>query len=149
MRYQQLTSKKKPVKVISSGVSRVACGSFHSCALFGTGARTGAVQCFGNGEYGRLAIGGTSDSNTPVDVTGYESSGAAHVGAGVYHSCLIKAVDGAVLCAGLNLYGQVGDGSSTDRSTMTQVSGLSSGYLSVDGGGHHSCAVSSIGGLVW
>jgi alpha-tubulin suppressor-like RCC1 family protein len=127
----------------------LACGSSHSCVLFGTGAVTGAVQCFGYGGVGALANGGTSNSNTPVNVTGNEYSGAAHVGAGAYHSCLIRSVDGAVMCAGYNYRGQVGDGSTIEQLTMTQVSGLTSGYLSVDGGGYHTCAVSSIGGLVW
>jgi hypothetical protein len=109
------------------------------------------VQCFGadtNG-VGLLANGGTSSSNTPSDVTGYESFGAAHVGAGGWHTCLIKAVDGAVFCAGYNLHGQLADGTTTNRLTMTQVSGLDTSYLSVDGGFLHTCAVSVGGGIKW
>jgi alpha-tubulin suppressor-like RCC1 family protein len=131
--------------VISTGVARVSCGSDHTCALFASG----AVRCFGFGIYGQLAYGGRAASNTPSNVTEYESSGAAHVGAGGFHTCLIKAVDGAVLCAGHNSNGQVGDGTSNGGLIMTQVSGLNSGYLSVEGGMHHTCAVSSGGGIMW
>jgi alpha-tubulin suppressor-like RCC1 family protein len=115
--------------------------------LFGTG----AVQCFGADTHGNglLANGGTSSSNTPVDVSGFEYSGSAHVTAGWAHTCLIKAVDGAVMCAGHNYNGQLGDGTTTARSTMTQVSGLDTVYLSVDGGRVHTCAVSAIGGIKW
>jgi alpha-tubulin suppressor-like RCC1 family protein len=131
--------------VISSGVARVSCGYLHTCALFATG----AVQCFGYGTFGQLANGGSTDSNTPSDVTEFESSGAAHVGAGFRYTCLVKAVNGAVLCAGRNSAGQVGDGTFTQRLIMTQVSGLNSGYLSVEGGYSQTCAVSSMGGVVW
>jgi alpha-tubulin suppressor-like RCC1 family protein len=141
----QANLNKKPVQVISSGVARVSCGESHTCALFATG----AVQCFGYGWDGNLANGGIGFFNTPSDVTGYESSGAAHVGAGSRHTCLIKAAGGSVLCAGDNNYRQVGDGTSTQRWIMTQVSGLTSGYLSVDGGNAHTCAVSSGGGILW
>jgi alpha-tubulin suppressor-like RCC1 family protein len=134
-----------PFQMISSGVARLSCGMYHSCILFATG----AVQCFGYGYYGALANGVSSHSNTPVDVTGFTSSGAAHVGAGSLCTCLIKAVDGAVLCAGYNLYGSLGDGTTTDRSIMTQVSGLDTGYLSVEGGWLHTCAVSALGGVMW
>jgi alpha-tubulin suppressor-like RCC1 family protein len=140
------TTRKTPVQVIYSAVvARVACGSVHTCALF----ESGAIRCFGYGKKGNLANGGTSDVNIPVDVTGYESSGAAHVGAGGSHTCLVNAVDGAVLCAGYNDDGQVGDGSSTDRLIMTQVPGLTSGYISVEGGISHTCAVSALGGIKW
>jgi alpha-tubulin suppressor-like RCC1 family protein len=132
--------------VISSGVARVSCGGSHTCALFATG----AVQCFGDGDEGQLADGGSADSTYPVDVTDYESYGAAHVGAGGDHTCLVKAVDGAVMCAGWNNFGAVGDGTTgTDRLIMTQVLGLTSGYLSVEGGLYHTCAVSSMGGVMW
>jgi alpha-tubulin suppressor-like RCC1 family protein len=108
------------------------------------------VQCFGNGRDGQLANGGTSDSNYPADVTGYAYSGAVNVGLGGFHTCLIDDVDnGAVFCAGLNYIGQLGDGTNTDRLTMTQVSGLDTSYLSVDGGYVHTCALSNWGGIKW
>jgi alpha-tubulin suppressor-like RCC1 family protein len=111
--------------------------------------KSGAVQCFGNGDFGKLANGGRSASNTPVDVTGYASSGATHVGAGGAHTCLITAADGAVLCAGQNTFYQLGDGVGSERLTMFQVSGLTTGYLSVEGGEQHTCAVSDVGGIKW
>jgi alpha-tubulin suppressor-like RCC1 family protein len=140
------TNRDTPVQVISSGVAKVACGNSHTCALLDTG----ALQCFGFGVSGQIANGGTADFNTPDDVTGYESSGAAHVGVGELHTCLVRAANGAVLCSGWNNHGQLGDATSgINRLTMIQVWGLTSDYISVEGGAYHTCAVSSSGGIMW
>jgi alpha-tubulin suppressor-like RCC1 family protein len=146
--YGESSNRDTPFQVIASGVARVACGGDYSCALFATG----AVQCFGNDYYGELANGSddTITQHTPVNVTGYESSGVAHVGAGYHHTCLIRAVDGGVMCSGLDRNNQLGAPEVSNQvRTMTQVFGLTSGYLSVEVGSQHSCAVSALGGIKW
>ena len=49
---------------ILSDIEQISLGSEHTCAL----TTTGKVKCWGEGEYGRLGNGETSDSNTQVDV---------------------------------------------------------------------------------
>jgi hypothetical protein len=50
-------------------------------------------------------------------------------------------------CWGRNNKGQLGDGSTTDRLTPINVSGLSSGVLSMASGQEHTCALIDTGGV--
>ncbi len=43
----------------------VAAGGFYTCAL-----STGHAECWGYNEYGELGDGTTTDSDTPVEVSG-------------------------------------------------------------------------------
>ena len=84
------------------------------------------------------------ESHTPVQVSGL--SGVVAIAAGRVHSLALKS-DGTVLAWGFNNYGQLGDGTTTDRSTPVQVSGLS-GVVAIAGGDLHSLALKS-DGTVW
>ena len=64
------------------------------------------------------------------------------VAVGLDHACVIKA--GRLLCWGRNQYGQLGDGTITERHTPVQVSGLSS-VIAIAAGGYHSMALKSDG----
>jgi alpha-tubulin suppressor-like RCC1 family protein len=131
-----------PVDVVGlgSGVTALTAGYDHTCALV-TG---GAVKCWGNNAEGQLGDGTRTDRLTPVGVAGL-SSGVVAISAGVLHTCALTSSAG-VKCWGDNHEGQVGDGTTTDRLTPVDVSGLTSGVASVDTGGSHTCAVTNAGG---
>jgi len=65
---------------------------------------------------------------------------------GGYHSLALKS-DGTVWAWGDNYYGDLGDGTTTDRNTPVQVSGLT-GVTAISGGGQYSLALKS-DGTVW
>lgn len=56
--------------------------------------------------------------------------------------------DGTVACWGENGFGQVGDGTTTDRARPTMVAGLGGGVVELAVGGYQSCARKS-DGTVW
>jgi alpha-tubulin suppressor-like RCC1 family protein/putative cell wall-binding protein len=134
---------RTPVGVVGlgSGVASFSGGADTSCAVT-TG---GAVKCWGYNTDGQLGDGTTTNSNIPVDVVGL-GSGVAAVSAGAFHSCAVT-TGGAVKCWGDNIYGALGDGTTTNSTTPVDVVGLGSGVASVSAGAGHSCAVTT-GGAV-
>jgi alpha-tubulin suppressor-like RCC1 family protein len=134
------TDSLTPVDVfgLTSGVSAISAGRYHTCAL----TTTGGVKCWG-GAY--LGDGTTTNSSTPVNVSGL-TSGVKAISAGGSYSCALTTA-GAMKCWGVNWYGQLGDGTTTNRLTPVDVSGLTSGVKSISAGEYHACAVTTSGGV--
>ena len=65
------------------------------------------------------------------------------IAAGRAHTCALRA-DGTVGCWGDNIEGQLGDGTTTNRSTPVTVSGLAN-VVAVAAGNHHTCALRADG----
>lgn len=64
--------------------------------------------------------------------------------AGLNHTCLLDSGD--VYCWGDNVAGQLGDGSTTNRSVPTRVNGLT-GVISLAAGWQHTCALLNTGAV--
>jgi alpha-tubulin suppressor-like RCC1 family protein len=137
------TNRPTPVGVVglSSGIVAVATGGYHSCTL----TSMGGVRCWGGNAYGQLGDGTTTRRSTPVDVSGLASAVSA-VAAGESHTCVLTSA-GAVKCWGWNGYGQLGDGTTTNRAAPVDVLGLSSGVVAITGGRLYTCALTSAGAV--
>ena len=135
------TDRSTPVDVmgLASGVEEVSAGSGHTCVI----TSSGGVKCWGGNNAGQLGDGTNTYRNTPVDVVGL-SNGMVAVRAGFIQTCAITD-EGGIKCWGNNMYGQLGDGSTTTAYTPVDVVELTSGVIDVGGGYGHTCALTSAG----
>ena len=135
------TQRSTPVDVVSfgSGVVEISAGGGHTCLL----TSGGGVKCWGGNYSGQLGDGTTENRTTPVDVVGL-GSGVVMVVAGLNHTCALTS-RGGVKCWGSNDNGQLGDGTTENRTTPINVVGLGSGVALVSAGGQHTCTLTSRG----
>ncbi len=123
------------VSGLATGVRAIVAGTDHTCTL----TSAGGVKCWGSNDFGQLGDGTTTDQRAPVDVRGL-AGGVTAFAAGYFHTCALTSA-GAVKCWGYNRYGQLGDGTRTDRHTPVGVAGLAGGVTAITAGGGHSCAL--------
>jgi len=147
-----------PVEVDSTGalsgktVTAVSAEGFrHACAL-----ADGKPYCWGYNSSSNLGDGTSTQRNSPVAVNtsgvlnGKTATAIATAPWGS-HVCVIA--DGSLYCWGANNVGQLGDGTTTQRSTPVAVS--TSGVLSgktisaVALGGSHTCALADGAVYCW
>ena len=137
------TNRNTPTQTSSLGTDRTAVaistGQHHTCAILDDG----SVSCWGDNDYGKLGDGTTTDRNTPTQTSSLGTDRTAvAISAGDYHTCAILD-DGSVSCWGYNDYGQLGDGTTTDRNTPTQTSSLGTDRtaVAITAGDYHTCAI--------
>lgn len=137
-----LADSRTPVDVtgLSSGVTSIAAGAWHTCARLANG----AAKCWGFNRDGQLGTGNADDSLVPIDVAGL-SSGVLAVSSDVYQSCALM-MTGAVKCWGDNSHGELGNGGSKRSFVPVDVSGLSSAS-SISSGGGHTCVTMASGAV--
>lgn len=130
-----------PVSGLSSGVTELGAGGYHTSAV-----RGGGVLCWGNNSTGQLGGGSPGLHPYPINVSGL-TGGVTALAAGTHHSCAIQG--GALTCWGSNTAGQIGDGSKQQRDNPVEVQGLGAGVTAIAAGGYHTCAVQNGRGLCW
>lgn len=124
-----------------AGAIGISTGLGHTCAA----RSNGSAVCWGRNSYGEigsgLPVGGFQQIFGPRVVSGL--SGVKAVVTGSFFSCALRS-DGTVACWGYNGSGQVGDGTSIDRTDATTVPGLSNA-TALSAGDTHTCALRSDG----
>lgn len=96
----------------------LALGGAHSCALLDDG----MVRCWGSANHGKLGHGHyVKDRVEPALVEGLED--VVQIESRHMHTCA-RTGDGKIYCWGLNYYGQLGTGESTDQATPQLVTGF-------------------------
>lgn len=135
-------------RTTSRPVSLLSAGTDHTCAVL-----EGAAYCWGDNTNGELGIGSTTATTVPTAVA---TSGVlagktvTAISAGMddtnggQHTCALA--DGGVYCWGLNIHGELGNGSTT-QSTSPVRAGTIGGATAVATGYMHSCALT--GGKVY
>ena len=141
--------KFTPVDVsgLQSGVIAITAGGYHTCAM----TSAGGVKCWGWNDSGQLGRGsGISSPFFPFYVIGLQSGvtaiSASH-GSVFAHTCALTSV-GGVKCWGANLLGELGDGTSSNKSAPVDVIELQSGVTAISTGDTHTCALTSGGGVM-
>ncbi len=140
-----LISRPIPADVtgLTTGVTAVATGGYHACALIVVAepgsAAGGGVKCWGMG--GMLGDGTFDTRLIPVDVIGL-ASGVATITAGAESACALT-TGGGVKCWG-DYYS---DSGALIQLTPEDMRGLESGVIAIVAGGQHKCAVTVGGGV--
>ena len=143
-----LTQRNAPVDVVGlpSGVSAVATGDAHTCAV----TNAGGLKCWGDGFIGQLGIGVAADNTVPQVVAANPTltplTGVLAVAPGRIHTCALL-VGGAVKCWGSGA--ELGYGSPVNSPTPVDVIGLGAGASAVTAGIAHSCALLAAGIQCW
>jgi alpha-tubulin suppressor-like RCC1 family protein len=136
------TEVDRPTPVAVGGglmFESLVTGAFRTCGLVAGG----AAFCWGSGQFGQLGNGGPSNASTPVPVSGGITFQSLASG-GYLHICGL-AIDGAAYCWGFNGEGQLGDGTTTERSTPVLVAGGLTFKSLAAGNYSHTCGVATTG----
>lgn len=135
--------RTQPVNItgLTGGVTALAAGVEHTCALL----QSGGAQCWGNNAVGQLGNGATTEQFTPATVS--TLTGAIALAAGESHSCALGQT-GTVQCWGGNGSGQLGNGTTTNSSRPVNVVGLPSDSNALVVGANHTCVLRQ-GGTVY
>jgi len=130
------TNKSSPVQTIAGGTNwrQVSCGSYHTAAI----KTDGTLWTWGNDFYGQLGNNTTTAKSSPVQtVTG--GTNWRQVACGTYHTAAIK-TDGTLWSWGYNVNGQLGDNTTTDKSSPVQTIVGGTNWRQVSSGNYHTAA---------
>ncbi|MBK8010238.1 MAG: hypothetical protein IPK13_02760 [Deltaproteobacteria bacterium] len=122
----------------------LAAGNYHACVI----RVDGTVWCWGNGYYGALASGGTTNRPLPTATIGLpapttEANMPKELGIGQQGTC-VRLRGGELWCAGYS----AGDGSTTQRNTFVPVTDLGNQVARIAVGMGFGCAV-KMDGTLW
>ena len=130
-------------------IFQVSLSYYHSSAI----TSNGRIFTWGSNSFGQLGDGTTIDKSVPTEITQQfplsEKETLTQVSLGDYHSSAITS-EGRIFAWGYNSSGQLGDGTTTNKSTPTEITSqfgllLEETIAQVSLGVVHSSAITSSG----
>lgn len=135
-----VTNQSSPVN-IGLGWREVSAGDCHSAGI----KTNGTLWTWGCNGYGRLGDGTTTNRSTPVTTAGGGTNWCS-VSAGTTMTAAIK-TDGTLWTWGSGGYGQLGTGTTADRSSPVTVAGGGTNWCAVSAGQGVAAAIKTDGTL--
>jgi alpha-tubulin suppressor-like RCC1 family protein len=143
-----LVAEAQPALATLPGVASISAGGEHACGIV-----NGDAYCWGENFSGELGDDANTNSAAPVAV---DTSGVltgttlTQVSSGYSHTCALDAA-GKAYCWGLDSYGQLGDGNTTNSSAPVAVdtSGVLAGktLTQITAGVVATCALDAAGAV--
>ena len=132
------TTRQSPVSV-NLGVNRsavaISAGESHTCAV----TDDEAIMCWGYNNHGQLGDGTFLSKNSPIVVSVTNLNPVVSISSGRHHTCVLFS-DSTLGCWGWNDRGQLGDGTTTSQTTLTQTN-INANATALTTGDKHSCAI--------
>ena len=130
---REVRTRVKIVPKLENAVA-IEAGLHHTCAI--TSEKT--LMCWGDNRFAQLGDGTRSLKTHPTRVSGVGKE-IVDVAAGAKHTCALSA-NGSVWCWGRNDVGQIGDGSTRNRSKPRQVKGIDGRAVEIASYQNRTCA---------
>jgi len=127
---------------LTGSVTQLAAGSYHTLLL----TPTGTVEAWGLNAEGQVGNGTTTDQHSPVAVSGLSGVTIAALVGGDEHSVAL-ASNGTIYAWGYNGNGQIGDNTTTTRTSPVHLS-ISGTVTEIEAGYDHTLALKS-DGTMW
>ena len=138
-------NRNAPVRIgTDEDWSVISAGGEHTIAL----KKDGSLWAWGYNEYGQLGDGTNRNRDKPIQIeTGEIIPGDSipAVAAGVYYSIALKK-DGSLWAWGWNYFGQLGNGTNTDRGAPILI-GRATDWSAISAGTYHTIALKKDGSL--
>ena len=137
------TNRSSPVSVVSGFTDwiQISAGTAHSLAV----RANGTAWSWGLNTFGRLGDGTEIDRSSPVSVvSGFTDW--IQISAGTAHSLGVRA-NGTAWSWGLNTFGRLGDGTTTQRTSPVSVVGGFTDWIQLSAGNLHSLGLRADGSI--
>lgn len=140
------TTRSSPVQTVAFGSNwkQVAIGGQYYSSAIKT---DGTLWCWGNNADGQLGINSVTNLSSPQQTVAFGTNWK-QISCGSTHTAAVK-TDGTLWLWGSNLYGQLGDNSTTKRSSPVQTIALGTNWQQVSCGGSSHTAAIKADGTLW